>query len=217
MKILLNDKVIKSILVVWYLVGIAGFLIQPLRPLFQVLTPYGMVVAALLLLYFHEPKNLKGWIVFAGIALVGFVAELVGVNTQRLFGHYEYGNTLGFKLWNTPLTFGINWLVLVYCISALAGNIRDTWYFPLVGAAAMVAFDWLMQPVAMATGMWNWIGGQIPLKNYTDWFLISGVLFLAVRMLKVEINNRIAGILLVMQVVFFLALNLLMRTRLWDF
>ncbi len=217
MKGLQNTQVVRGIIVVWYLVGVAGFLIQPLRPLFQILTPFGMVAAAILLMYFHEPKNQKSWIVFAGIALIGFVAELIGVNTQHLFGDYEYGNALGFKLWNTPLVIGINWLVLVYCISALAKNIRDNWYFPVVGATTMVAFDWLMEPVAIATGMWHWNSEQIPLKNYIDWFLISGFLFLMIRILKIEINNRIAGLLLAMQFVFFLALNILTHTPLWDF
>ena len=215
--VLLNDRVVRMIVVLWYLVGIAGFIIQPLRPLFQQLTPFGMVMAVILLLYFHEPKNLKAWLVFAGIAVVGFVAELIGVNTQRLFGNYNYGDALGFKLWNTPLIIGLNWLVLVYCISALGKNIRDNWYFPLISAATMVAFDWLMEPVAIATGMWNWGGKDIPLKNYTDWFLISGFLFLMVRILKIEINNRIASVLFAMQVVFFLALNVLIRTPLWEF
>ncbi len=217
MKGLLNERVVKIVVVIWYLVGIAGFLIQPLRPLFQMLTPFGMLMAAVLLLYFHEPKNIKAWLIFAGIALAGFFAELIGVNTQQLFGHYEYGNSLGLKLWNTPLIIGINWLVLIYCISAIFRPIRDNWYFPLVGAAAMVAFDWIMEPVAMATGMWNWIGQEIPLKNYTDWFLISGFLFLMIRILKLEINNRIASQLFVMQFAFFLLLNLLIRTTLWDF
>jgi putative membrane protein len=210
-------QLVRIIIVIWYLVGVAGFLIQPLRPLFQWLTPFGMVMAAVLLFYFHEPKNLKSWIVFSGIAIIGFSAELIGVNTQRLFGNYIYGDALGFKLWNTPLTIGLNWLVLIYCISALTGKIRDNWYFPLVGAAAMVAFDWLMEPVAIATGMWNWGGQEIPLKNYTDWFLISGFLFLMIRILKIEITNQIAGILFAMQLVFFLALNLLIRNPLWDF
>jgi len=214
---MLSARAAKIVVVLWYLVGVAGFMIQPLRPLFQLLTPWGMVAAGALLMYFHEPKNLKSWLAFAGIALVGFFAELIGVNTQRLFGHYIYGEVLGFKLWNTPLTIGINWLVLVYCISALTKSIRDRWFFPLVGATAMVAFDWLMEPVAIATGMWNWPEGSIPLKNYMDWFLISGFLFLMIRILKIETNNRIAGILLLMQVVFFLVLNLLIRTPLWDF
>ncbi len=217
MKYISSISFIRILIVVWYLVGVAGFLFHPMRPIFQLLTPWGMFVAAILLLYFHEPRTLKSWLVFAGIALIGFFAELIGVNTQLLFGNYIYGEVLGFKLWNTPLTIGLNWLVLVYCISSLIKPIRDRWYFPLVGAASMVAFDWLMEPVAIATGMWNWPDGSIPLKNYMDWFLISGFLFLMIRILKVEINNKIAGILLVMQVVFFLILNLLIRTPLWAF
>ena len=212
-----KEKVVKILVIVWYLVGVAGFVIQPLRPLFQGLTPFGMVMAAALLLYFHEPKNLKSWIVFSGIAIIGFSAELIGVNTHRLFGTYTYGSALGFKIWNTPLTIGLNWLVLIYCMAALTGKIRNNWYFPLIGATAMVAFDWLMEPVAIATGMWNWNGQDIPLKNYTDWFLISGFLFLMIRILKIEINNRIAGVLLTGQFIFFLALNLLIGTPLWDF
>lgn len=210
-------RIVKIIVVLWYLVGIAGFVISPLRPIFQMLTPWGILVAAILLMYFHEPRNQKNWLTFAGIALVGFFTELIGVNTQLLFGNYIYGEVLGFKLWSTPLTIGLNWLVLVYCISSLTKPIRNRWYFPLVGAAAMVAFDWIMEPVAIATGMWSWVGGSIPLKNYMDWFLISGFIFLMVRILKIEINNRIASILFFMQVIFFLALNILIRTQLWAF
>lgn len=216
MKRLLTVKVARIIIVLWYLVGIAGFAIHPLRPLFQLLTPFGMFAAAALLVYFHEPRNLKSWIIFSGIVLAGFVVELIGVNTHRLFGNYEYGTALGFKLWNTPPIIGFNWLVLIYCIASLSRNIRDNWYFPVIGATAMLVFDWIMEPVATATGMWIWADGTIPFKNYTDWFLISGFLFLIIRILKLELNNRIAAILLGMQVVFFLVLNLLIHTPLWD-
>ena len=94
-------------------------------------------------------------------------------------------------------------------------SMRDRWYFPLLGAAAMVVFDWLMEPVAIATGMWSWPEGAIPLKNYMDWFLVSGFLFLMIRILKIDVNNRVAGTLLAMQLVFFIALNLLIQTSLW--
>jgi putative membrane protein len=206
-----NYQLVRILVVVWYLVGIVGFLNRPLQPVFQMLTPFGMLAAAVILLYFHEPKNLKSWIIFAGIALFGFVVELIGVNTQLLFGLYKYGGSLGLKFFNTPLIIGLNWLVLVYCISAVAKSVRDTWYFPLIGAFTMVAFDFVMEPVAVSTDMWSWAFDSIPHKNYIDWFLVSGFLFLMIRILKVEINNRIAGVLLLMQFVFFLALNLLMR------
>ena len=209
MKTLTKVQTAKIAIVLWYLVGIAGFMVRPLQPLFQKLTPFGMLMAAALLMFFHEPKNKKSAFVFSGIIVFGFVIELIGVNTQAVFGFYIYGNSLGPKLWNTPLIIGLNWLVLIYCISALAKPIRNTWYFPLIGAATMVAFDWLMEPVAIATDMWYWANGVIPNKNYIDWFLVSGALFLMIRILKVEISNRIAGLLLFMQVIFFLALNFL--------
>jgi len=212
MKTLTKVQMAKIAIVLWYLVGIVGFMIRPLQPLFQKLTPFGMVMAAALLMFFHEPKNRKSAFIFSGIIVFGFVIELIGVNTQAVFGFYIYEDSLGPKLWNTPLIIGLNWLVLVYCITSLAKPIRNTWYFPLIGAATMVAFDWLMEPVAIATDMWYWASGVIPNKNYIDWFLISGFLFLMIRILKVEISNRIAGILFAMQVVFFLTLNILSRT-----
>lgn len=211
MKIFKEYRVLSILIVLWYLGGIMGFLIPQLTTWFQLLTPVGMVLSAFLLMFFHEPKNLKSGLVFAAIILLTFLAEVIGVNTRRLFGHYQYGVALGFQLWNTPVVIGLNWLILIYCISTLLKTMRDHWYFPLVGAALMVAFDYLMEPVANATGMWQWEGGVIPLKNYMDWFLLSGLLFLIIRILKVEFNNRFALLLLVMQGIFFAVLNLLTR------
>lgn len=204
-----NIQIAQTAIVLWYLVGIAGFMIRPLQPYFQTLTPWGMVAASVLLVLFHEPKNLKSTLIILGIALFGFVVEVIGVNTQAIFGYYIYGKTLGLKFMNTPLVIGLNWLILIYGITVIAKPIRNTWYFPLVGATAMVIFDWLMEPVAIATDMWYWAFNFIPLKNYIDWFLVSGFLFLMIRILKAEFNNRIAGLLVIMQVLFFLALNIL--------
>ena len=202
-------QIAQTAIVLWYMVGIAGFMIRPLQPYFQMLTPWGMVAASLLLVLFHEPKNLKSTLIIIGIALLGFIVEVIGVNTQTIFGYYIYGKTLGLKFLNTPLVIGLNWLILIYGITVIAKPIRNTWYFPLVGATAMVIFDWLMEPVAIATDMWYWAFNFIPLKNYIDWFLVSGFLFLMIRILKAEFNNRIAALLVIMQAVFFLALNIL--------
>ena len=210
-KVFKENRLLSILIIGWYLGGISGFLTPQLKSIFQLLTPVGMVLSTFLLMYFHEPKNLKSALVFSFIILITFLAELIGVNTQRLFGHYQYGVALGMLVWETPVVIGLNWLILIYCFSTMARKWRDNWYFPLLGASAMVAFDWLMEPVAMATGMWRWEGGVVPLKNYTDWFLISGLLFLIIRIFKVEFNNRFAGLILLMQVVFFAVLNLLIR------
>lgn len=213
MKLFQENRLVAFLIIIWYGVGVIGYLIPGLKPLFQLLTPLGLLVAAILLMVYHHPKNTKSWIAFAAIVVISFLAEVIGVNTHRLFGHYEYGVALGPKLWNTPLVIGLNWLILIYCISYITKQIRDRWYFPLAGALIMVAFDFMMEPVAVETGMWSWQGGTIPFKNYLDWFLISGLLFLMIRILKVEFNNRIALILFMMQGVFFVALNILTRIR----
>lgn len=213
MKLFRENRLLAFLIIIWYGVGVIGYLIPGLKPLFQLLTPLGLLGAAILLMVYHHPKNTKSWIAFGLIVVISFLAEVIGVNTHRLFGHYEYGVALGPKLWNTPLVIGLNWLILIYCISTLTKEIRDRWYFPLLGASIMVAFDWLMEPVAVETGMWSWQEGTIPVKNYLDWFWISGFLFLMIRILKVEFNNRIALILFIMQGVFFLALNILTRIQ----
>jgi len=200
---------IRILVAVWYLVGVIGFCIDPLKPYFKSLSPVGMFVAAALLLYFHEPRNLKSYLILAGIAGFGFVIEVIGVNTQLIFGHYIYGKSLGPTFFNTPLAIGFNWLILIYGIAALAKPIRNTWYFPLAGASVMAAFDWIMEPVAIANNMWTWAFVNVPIKNYIDWFLISGFIFLMIRILKLEINNPIAGFLFIMQVAFFALLNVL--------
>ena len=205
----------KKFMIIWYTVGIIGFSIKPVRPAFQILTPLGMIVAAFSLMFFHEPKNLKSWLVFGSIVIGTFLAEMIGVNTQLLFGHYEYGPALGFLIWGTPWVIGLNWLALIYCVSSVAKPIRNKWYFPLIGAAALVAFDWIIEPVAIATGMWSWTGGSVPLKNYIDWFLISTFFLFLIRILKIEMNNRVASVILCMLFIFFVVLNILTRTPLW--
>lgn len=208
-----NVKVFSIVIIVWYLVGMVGFNIPSLRPVMQMLTPWGMLMATVLLMVFHEPWNRNSALFFSTIALTGFFVELIGVNTGLLFGPYEYGVTLGPKLWNTPLVIGLNWLVLIYCISTLLRPISHRWYFPLAGALMMIAFDFLMEPVAMDTDMWQWAKSRVPVKNYIDWFVVSGILFFMIRLLKVEFNNRIAPLLFMMQGVFFLVLNLILRLR----
>jgi len=78
-----------------------------------------------------------------------------------------------------------------------------------------VAFDWIIEPVAIATGMWSWTGGSVPLKNYIDWFLISTFFLFLIRILKIEMNNRVASVILCMLFIFFVVLNILTRTPLW--
>jgi bisanhydrobacterioruberin hydratase len=62
-----------------------------------------------------------------------------------------------------------------------------------VAAGLTVAFDAVMEPVAIALGYWTWTGGAIPLRNYAAWFLISAVLGLPAALGMPQVLRRHAA------------------------
>ena len=51
------------------------------------------------------------------------IAETIGVNFGILFGDYEYGENLGFKIFGVPFLIGINWIVLTFITGSLSSLI----------------------------------------------------------------------------------------------
>lgn len=149
-------KRLKLVLVILYLVGIAGFSMQWSYSLFANLTPLNLLLTFAMLLLAHEGWDLKTVLVLSSVAFIGFVAELIGVHTQWLFGHYWYGPTLGLKLLETPILIGINWLVLSYGVYVLLAPLNLGRLMPFAGALLMVLFDFVMEPVAVSLNMWQW-------------------------------------------------------------
>ena len=144
--------------------------------------------------------------VFAG----GFFIEVVGVNTGLIFGHYNYGEGLSIKLFDTPLMIGLNWALMVYLSAAVVCSFRRNFLFQvLLSSAIMVAYDVIMEQVAPKMDMWNWAGETIPLQNYLLWATIA-VVFHAVRyFIRLEVKNRMALPILIIQSIFFLLIWLI--------
>ena len=57
--------------------------------------------------------------------IVGMVAEMLGVNFGYIFGSYQYGEALGWKLFGVPLLLGANWTILTVCSAAIAAQLYD--------------------------------------------------------------------------------------------
>jgi putative membrane protein len=77
------------------------------------------------------------------------------------------------------------------------------------GATMALAFDWLMEPVAVKLGFWSWGGdGSIPFYNYVCWFIISMLLLLVFHNLAINKKNIFAVHLLLIQTMFFLFLRI---------
>ena len=199
-----------AILVILYVVGIVG-LGSSSREWFLAATPLTLVISAGLLLANHLEWNRWAVSAVATAAIVGFLVEVVGVQTGLIFGEYAYGATLGAKLWAVPLVIGLNWLLLTYTTGALTARLR----LPKVlqaalAAAAMTALDVLIEPIAMAFDFWQWSGGVVPMQNYIAWFLVSFALLLLFQYLRFDKRNPLAAPVLALQVLFFGILNLML-------
>lgn len=141
--------------------------------------------------------------------MAGFLIELIGVNTDAVFGTYTYGKTLGIKLWQTPLLIGINWFILVYCTGVFLEQfkIKNRFLFSLLGALILLSLDILIEPVAMSFDYWTWDGSVIPVQNYFAWFLFSGLMLWIFSSMSFNKQNKAAVVLLFSQFIFFAVLN----------
>jgi putative membrane protein len=197
----------KIVIVALHLVGILGLSMPEYQELFLALTPAQLLTSLFLILSFH-----KGWTdafpVFAAAAFwIGFGSEIIGIHTGYLYGDYVYGPTLGPKLWDVPIIIGVNWFVLSYATGSVFHKIPNDYYAAFLGAMAMTALDYIMEPVAVALDFWAWKFDIIPLSNYAGWLGVSFVIQLIFRKANFEKANPIAAFLLIALILFFTALN----------
>lgn len=203
-----NVKYIRIFFVIFYLVGIAGISFPASSSLFLKLVPLALLLsfAALLLLhpYSFEPKTI---LVFGAIYLGGFIVEAVGVNTGLIFGHYQYGESLGPKIFQTPLMIGINWLLLVYLTSSL---LETSDFRPAVkivfASGMMLIYDLVLEQMAPVMDMWSWAGNQVPLQNYLAWFSLAVIFHVLIKTAGINTKNPLAWVILSCQFFFFLIL-----------
>lgn len=198
------------LLVLFYSVGVAGLSLDQTRPVFEMLIPWTLLGSFLLLVWMDEDMNRRKIMAAVVLYLLSFMIEAVGVNTGHLFGEYTYGDTLGPKLFETPLIIGVNWLILLYCTWELTGrwNLKGAFRI-LAGAGIMVLYDVILEPSAISHNMWQWPAGYVPLQNYLAWFLYSALALFIIRSFNISLKNKIAPALLMIQMIFFFTLNII--------
>ena len=203
-----KDALLQAILVVIYLVGIIGFSQAKLRD--TLLPASGVVLYLSTLAIALASKNKTKFLVFMAIAfLIGFGAEVIGVNTAYLFGNYVYGVNLGPKLLNVSIVIGLLWGVLALGAASIVDQMSVFNKGKVIFAALiMLGVDLIMEPVAIANQFWSWEGGGVPLYNYVCWFLIAILLQLILRKFKLNEKNKVYNTLLILMIVFFGFLNL---------
>lgn len=220
-----KQQIATAIALVFHSIGLIGIVLFNSPTIIQA-TPINLLLNFILIVYTQQQKNKWFMLFMLATALVGFLVEVIGVQTGFLFGSYHYLQVLGPKLIQVPILIAINWFVIIYCcgisthtllqkaivkLAADTGNVSvkiKAISVIIDGATLAVFFDWLMEPVAVQLKFWAWHGnGAIPIYNYVCWFVISIALLALFYGLKFNKQNKFAIHLLMIQSMFFLILR----------
>ena len=164
-----------SIFIVW-LVNISGFfgILSDQKDFFLSSSPYVLTVT-LFLLVVNNSLEKKFLLRLFYIFFLGLTVEIIGVNFSFFFGEYEYGENLGFKIFNVPIVIGFNWVLLIILTGNFAHNI-----FPksiiskiLFGSTLMILLDLLIEISAPKLNYWEFATHPVPFSNYLWWFIFS--------------------------------------------
>lgn len=160
------------------LVHVSGFIgmLTSYRDFFVDLTAINLIFSFLLIFWFHENKDRGFYIYTVLIIVIGFLIEVLGVNTGWPFGEYSYGIPFGPKILGTPPLIGLNWFVMTYCGALISKNITSNpWINALLAGLIITIVDIILEPVAINTGYWTWTAEIVPLQNYITWFVCISI------------------------------------------
>ncbi|KXB98085.1 MAG: hypothetical protein AA908_01370 [Chlorobi bacterium NICIL-2] len=203
----------RGVVGLFILLLIGGALTSPQTSDIMFLRRYGemlflWVAAAVIALF---PHRVLAQLLLA--ALIGFASEIIGVRYGVPYGAYHYTPTLGASVAGVPLAMVAAWFVLLsYAWRRASELTRSLWTARLLAALLMVAFDLLIDPVAIGPmKLWVWQESGpyygVPLVNFLGWFAVSYVSLLFVRAPLLS-GYRAAHLVGVMVLTFFVVIAL---------
>jgi bisanhydrobacterioruberin hydratase len=200
-----------ALLAIFYLVGIFGLSNPQWQPLFLSLTPFNLLLTLGVFFWANESLNKNLILSFIITFIIGYGVEVAGVHTGVLFGIYQYGAALGYKLLDVPLLIGVNWFLLAIASRGIVEKISKNRYVQILLAALLMVFlDILIEPVAIQLDFWSWENNIIPLQNFVMWFLTALIIQLIISKLKPYLNIVICLAVYFTQLIFFGILNLIL-------
>ncbi len=207
-----RDTLIMSGLIFFFGSGIIFHIVPSFYPVTRYITDLFLLLANSLVFYSllssTRERRLIPWSIIAFI--LTFSLEALGVYTGIIFGTYQYGETMKFRLLNVPLIIAFNWLILILATSSLARLISSNpWINTTLAAIFILIFDFIMEPVAVMLDYWTWAGSIIPVQNYLAWFIIAWVLSSYLQFREVKLKSPLLRAYFFIQLVFFIALGFL--------
>ena len=205
-------KWVAGFFIVFYVVGVTGMMLNETFPVFKKLIPGAILLSVFALAVFHQHFQKKELALFAAIYILAFLAEMIGVNTSLIFGNYRYGESLGIKLFNTPLIIGVNWLLLSYISLSVAAKLKTNAAVQIILASfTMLVYDVIIEQLAPVLDMWAWADNKVPVKNYLAWFVLAFFFNSILKIFNVQTANRLAPVILGCQLVFFIILRIVFK------
>lgn len=206
------DSYLLILVIAMHAWAIFAFQIPVLRDIFLPLTPLTLIIAAIVAYRSYQGGAGKVFLLFFSIFSLGFLVEMLGVNTGFPFGSYSYGTVLGPKIMGTPVIIGLNWFILFSGIVYILNLVKIPKIGKaLFGALLITGIDILIEPVAIYLGFWEWKFINPPAENYLGWFTVGFIMFMVnyvfFNSLKV---TRKAFWVVVIFVLFFVLQNLIL-------
>jgi putative membrane protein len=193
-------------------VGLMGHLIPFTREWMKVITPFFLLLVAGFLFYLCYRKNQLSFVLWFLVVFTNtFALEVIGVKTGLIFGSYYYGETLGLKILAVPLVIGFNWVFIISGALALAIKYFKNLILQVIFTAILVvAFDFILEPVAIYLDYWQWQDNIIPLRNYAGWFVITLINAFTYRLFRQKEHPIFLGYFFLIQFGFFAGLRLML-------
>lgn len=202
-----RSLVLILVLVIFYLVGIVG-LTSSWREDFLPLSFMNLLISFTVLLLALNKHSFRFYAFVVIAFFIGMIAEWIGIHTGYLFGDYVYGTNLGPLWYGVPLIIGINWVMLTIISGTIADRLKIHWFFKaVIGTFLMLFLDLLIEPIAIQSDYWTW-NGEIPFSNFVGWFFIAFLIQLIYFSQRLAEQNKVATVLYVLQIVFFIILNI---------
>ena len=145
--------------------------------------------------------------------LTGMITEILGVQRGWIFGDYQYGDALGYKILGVPILIGVNWALLTIITAAIAQQFYENLFMRIViGVCLMIFLDLLIEPIAPVLDFWAFEGGNAPLQNYIGWTAVAIFLQSIFHYFRIEVKGWFPNQLYILQIIFFTVLLIKQNT-----
>jgi len=182
----LLNFIIVILSVIFFCVGLGMSIIPP-----QQFIEIGSIIAVstISLPAFYALWKLYRWRGIATITALGLFAltiESIGIHTGFPYSHFEYTMPFGYRLLGTtPWTVFIAWSPLVIGSYLIANKLCiKKWSQFLVYIGILVSSDIVLDPGAVARGLWQYTNGglwfNVPLQNFAGWIFSGSLAYIII-------------------------------------